>query len=101
MAGAARTSPSSSRGRAGVGVNGRFAPPSTSTNIITTVAKYLSIEPDRIIGPSKERTIGKARGLVCYWAVRELGMAMTEVAKFLKIALPTAGTAVIKGEKLA
>ena len=39
-------------GRAGVGVNGRFAPPSTLNDIIAAVAKYLSIEPDRIFGPS-------------------------------------------------
>ncbi|MFZ3047393.1 MAG: hypothetical protein WA151_15905 [Desulfatirhabdiaceae bacterium] len=40
------------------------------------------------------KTIVKARAFVCYWAVRELGMSMTEVAKHLKIALSTASSAV-------
>ncbi|MFZ3044657.1 MAG: helix-turn-helix domain-containing protein, partial [Desulfatirhabdiaceae bacterium] len=70
-------------------------------DIITAVCNLFSIEPHRIIGPSKERTIVKARALVCYWAVRELGMTMTEVAKHLKIALSTASTVVNKGEKIA
>jgi len=56
---------------------------------------------DRIIGPSKERTIVKARALICYGTVRELGMTMTEVAKHLKITLSTASTVVNKGEKIA
>jgi len=70
-------------------------------DIIPAVCNLFSIEPHRIIGPSKERTIVKARALVCYWAVRELGMTMTEVAKHLKIALSTASSVVNKGEKIA
>ncbi|MFZ3048986.1 MAG: transposase, partial [Desulfatirhabdiaceae bacterium] len=56
---------------------------------------------DRIIGPSKERAIVKARALVCYRAVRELEMTMTEVARHLKIALSTASSVVNKGKKIA
>ena len=70
-------------------------------DIIPAVCNLFSIETYRIIGPSKERTIVKARALVCYWAVRELGMTMTEVAKHLKIALSTASAVVNKGEKIA
>jgi REP element-mobilizing transposase RayT len=70
-------------------------------DIIPAVCNIFSIEPHRIIGPSKERTIVKARALVCYWAVRELGMTMTEVARHLKIALSTASSVVNKGEKIA
>ncbi|HSO67177.1 MAG TPA: helix-turn-helix domain-containing protein [Desulfatirhabdiaceae bacterium] len=70
-------------------------------DIIPAVCNLFSIEPHRIIGPSKERTIVNARALVCYWAVRELGMTMTEVAKHLKIALSTASAVVNKGEKIA
>ncbi|MFZ3046806.1 MAG: transposase, partial [Desulfatirhabdiaceae bacterium] len=70
-------------------------------DIIPAACNIFSIEPHRIIGPSKERTIVKARALVCFWAVRELGMTMTEVAKHLKIALSTASSVVKKGEKIA
>jgi len=70
-------------------------------DIIPAVCNIFSIEPHRIIGPSKERTIVKARALICYGTVRELGMTMTEVAKHLKITLSTASTVVNKGEKIA
>ena len=98
MAGAVRTSPSPSRGEGRGGGEWPVRSTGHGTDIITAVAKYLSIEPDRIIGPSKERTIGKARALVCYWAVRELGMTMTEVAKPLKIAPGRAKGDILCGE---
>jgi len=66
-------------------------------NIIKAVSDLFSIQPEEIAVASKERTIVKARILVCYWAVRELGMSMTDVADRLKIAVPTVSIAVKKG----
>ena len=37
--------------------------------------------------------------LICYWAVRELGLSMTEVANRLGISVPTVSVAVPKGER--
>jgi len=51
--------------------------------------------------PSKERTVVKGRSLVCYWAVRELGMSMTAVAEALKVGVSTVSNAVKKGETIA
>jgi hypothetical protein len=42
----------------------------------------------------------KARIQFSYWAVRELGVSMTTVARHLKISLPTVSVAVQKGEKI-
>ena len=69
--------------------------------IVSAVSDLFSIKPQTLIGPSKERKIVKGRALVCYWAVRELGMSMTRVADCLKIAVPTVSVAVKKGEQIA
>ena len=41
-----------------------------------------------------------ARSLLCYWAVRELGLTMTDVARRLKISVATVSIAVKKGMKV-
>ena len=69
--------------------------------VLTEVSNLLSIHPQKLTGPSKERSIVKGRALICYWTVRELGMSMTDVAYRLKIAVPTVSVAVKKGEKIA
>jgi putative transposase len=72
----------------------------TIEDILQAVAILLSIQPTEITGASKERTMVKARTLICYWAVHELGTTMTEVASCLRIALPTVSVAVKKGAKI-
>jgi predicted transcriptional regulator len=42
-----------------------------------------------------------ARSLLCYWAVRELGITATELAKLLGMAQPAVSYAVIRGEQMA
>ncbi|MDY6903122.1 MAG: transposase [Thermodesulfobacteriota bacterium] len=70
-------------------------------DIVAAVSRLLSVSPVSLAGPSKERTVAKGRALVCYWAVRELGMSMTSVAETLKIAVPTVSNAVKKGQAIA
>jgi predicted transcriptional regulator len=42
-----------------------------------------------------------ARGLLCYWAVGELGLTATELAKRLGITQPAVSYAVSRGERIA
>ena len=42
-----------------------------------------------------------ARSLLCYWAVRELGLAATKLAKRLGLTQPAVSYAVIRGEQMA
>jgi hypothetical protein len=42
----------------------------------------------------------KARSLVCYWAIRELGMSGTSVGNLLSLGRPAVSRAVVRGEKL-
>ena len=69
-------------------------------DIVSAVSGMLSIPERSLVGPSKERAVGRGRALVCYWTVRELGMSMTEVAARLNIAVPTVSVAVKKGAKI-
>ena len=68
--------------------------------VVAAVADLLSLKPRDLIGSGKERTRVKGRILVCYWAVKDLGMSMTEAAKKLEIAVPTVSVAVTKGRKI-
>ena len=43
----------------------------------------------------------EARDLLCYWAVRELGISCTDLAKQLEMTQPGVGYAVSRGEKIA
>jgi putative transposase len=69
-------------------------------HLIRIVSDLLALRPQELIGPAKSRKIVKGRKLICYWAVRELGFSMTEVASRLEISLPTVSVAVPKGEQL-
>lgn len=61
-------------------------------------AALMGISPEALASPSKNRNIVRARVLVCYWAVRDLGLTMTDIARHLKISVTTVSTAVKKGE---
>lgn len=63
------------------------------------VATLIGINPEELQGSAKIRSVSRARILFCYWAVREMGCTMTEVAKHLRIALTTVSVAVQKGDR--
>lgn len=69
-------------------------------DIMRVVSDLYSVECGALVGPFKERAVVKARGLLCYWAVHELGMSMTDVGARLKIAVPTVSVAARKGRKI-
>ena len=53
------------------------------------------------MGRGKQQKGVKPRSLFCYWAVRELGISLTELAGRLGISVPAVGYSVERGEKLA
>jgi len=70
-------------------------------DVMEAVSRRWSIEAQALIGPGKGRSIVKSRQFVCHWAVDELGMSMTEVARRLNISVPTVSVAAKKGRELA
>ena len=63
-------------------------------------AEVSEIEPEQIWQPGNQPLRVKARSLVCYWAVRELGMSATSDGKLLGLGQPAVSRAVVRGEKL-
>ena len=59
------------------------------------------MEPAEVRKPGNQPLRVKTRSLVCYRAVRELGMSGTSVNELLGIGQPAVSPAVMRGEKLA
>lgn len=71
------------------------------SDVAVRVAEVMGIEQDKVWAAGKNRDIVQARSLLCYWAVRELGVTMTFLARLLDKSVTAIGKAVIRGEKLA
>ena len=69
--------------------------------VVSRVAQLLDGDPKEIMSAGKQPLRVKARSLVCYWAVKELGMAGTEVVKLLGLTQPAVSKAVQRGERIA
>jgi REP element-mobilizing transposase RayT len=69
--------------------------------LVDRVAEIFSIKPGEIFQPGKQPIRVKARSLLCYWAVRELGFTMVELASKLNISQPAVSVCVQRGEKIA
>lgn len=69
--------------------------------VVEKVAKVFKIDPVEVLKPGNQPLRAKARSLVCYWAVRELGMSGTSVSVLLGVGQPAVSRAVVRGEKLA
>lgn len=69
--------------------------------LVGQVADIMDLEPEQITAPGKYPKAVEARSLLCYWAVRELGMTATEVARNIGLTQPAVSIAVRRGEALA
>jgi hypothetical protein len=65
------------------------------------VAELLDMEVEQVWQAGKTRILVKARSLLCFWAVRELGESMTAMARRLGISTPAVSKAVIRGRTIA
>ena len=64
--------------------------------------KIFNLERKGIYSGIREKVKAEARGLFCYWAVRELGYGLTEIGKRLGMTQPDdVGYAVKRGERIA
>jgi REP element-mobilizing transposase RayT len=64
-------------------------------------AELLGVKSEQIWKKGKHPQTVKARSLLCYWAVHELGMRATELARRIGITQPAISQSVKRGESLA
>jgi len=69
--------------------------------VAARVAEIYEVGADDIFLRGKQQKRVKARSLFCYWAVRELGVSLTELARRLNISIPGVGYSVERGEIIA
>jgi REP-associated tyrosine transposase len=65
------------------------------------VAEFYKLKEGDILSTGKHQRKVKARSLFCYWAVRELGITLTEMARYLGLSVPGIGYSVERGEIIA
>ena len=65
------------------------------------VAELLDMEVAKVWSEGKYHKVVKARSLLCYWAVRKLGVGMSNLGRRLKITPAAVSQSVLRGEKLA
>ena len=65
------------------------------------VAQLSGLEIDQILKASKQPARLFARSLLCYWAIRELGMTAVAVSKLLGISQPAVTRAAYRGDAIA
>jgi REP element-mobilizing transposase RayT len=65
------------------------------------VMEIFGLERDALYSKGRRKIQVAARSLLCYWAVRELGLTATELAKRLGVTQPAVSYAVIRGERIA
>jgi putative transposase len=65
------------------------------------VCEIFDIEPDDIYSGGRRKIRAEARGLFCYWAARELGYSLVELARLLGMTGHRVGYAVQRGERIS
>jgi hypothetical protein len=65
------------------------------------VAEIYGIEPTAMLSPGRQKRKVQARSLFCFWAVRELGVSLRELAGKLGLSAPAVGFSVERGEAIA
>jgi len=65
------------------------------------VCRIFGLKAAEIYAKGRQKVRAEARGLFCYWAVRELGYALTDLARKLRMTQPGVGYAVRRGERTA
>ena len=65
------------------------------------IAGMFDIAPDELFMPGRYPIRVKARSLLFFWAVRELGLTATELARKAGMTQPAVSMAVKRGERFA
>ena len=70
-------------------------------HLAARVAGIFGVDSTDILKAGKYKEVVRARSVFCYWAVRELDVKATELAKRLGMSQPAVSISVKRGEKIA
>ena len=65
------------------------------------VCELYGIDPEDILAKGKQHKRVQARSLFCYWAMTELGVSLTDLARRIGISVPAVGYSVERGGMVA
>ncbi len=69
--------------------------------VASRVSEVLGVMSEEVWAEGKYRRIVEARSLLCYWAVRELGISMSSLARKPGISVPSVSESVTRGRRIA
>ena len=69
--------------------------------IASRVSQVLGVKAEEVWAKGKHRRIVEARSLLCYWAVRDLGVPLSSLARELEISIPSVSESVTRGQRIA
>ena len=68
---------------------------------VSRVSEVMGVKREEVWAKGKHRRVVEARSLLCYWAVRELGLPMSSLARRLGISIPSVSESVTRGRRIA
>jgi REP element-mobilizing transposase RayT len=73
----------------------------TLDDVVNRVSETLKVKPQLIWSAGRHRKTVQARSLMCFWAVRELGLSMSEIARKLNLSVMAVSKSVARGAEIA
>lgn len=80
---------------------GKPGPGPTFRSLEKKVSALFDLEPEDLYAKSRDQRRADARGLLCFWAVREFRYSQTELARRFHLTQPGIAYAVKRGERIA
>jgi len=69
--------------------------------VANRVAEICGMDPSVFLSKGRQQQKVRARSLFCFWAVKELGISLRDLARQLEISPPAVGYCVERGEVIA
>ena len=69
--------------------------------VVDRVANLMGLKRAEVLAPGKYGKVVAARSLLCFWAVSELGISQTQLARRFRMSQPAISLAVSRGQQLA
>jgi REP element-mobilizing transposase RayT len=69
--------------------------------LVGRVAEALGMPPEDVLAPGRYKEAVRARSVLCYWGMRELGMTAVELAERLGLSQPSVSHSAKRGRKIA